>query len=511
MRNLKRVWSLLLALVLALGLCTTAFAAVEDTGFSDVPADAWYADAAVYCREHGVMNGTSATTFGPNTTMSRAMLAAVLYRAAGSPQVTTPANFRDVAASAYYYDAASWAAANGIISGYGNGLFGSNDPVTREQIATILWRYEGSPAPAGTSQTFADQASIASYAVNAVAWARENGIISGMSGNRFAPKNNATRAQVATILMNYLQDDTVTPAPDPEPTPDEGGKILVAYFSATGNTENIANHLDAVLDADLYEIVPQEPYTSADLNYSSSNSRAEQEINDPNARPAISGSVENMEDYDVIFLGYPIWWGQAPKVIYTFLESYDLDGKTIVPFCTSASSGMGSSATNMHALAPDANWLSGQRFSGSASQSTVANWVDGLDLPETVADASSDASASTRIRLAFDGKEAIVSLEDNATTRDFLSMLPQTLTFEDYAGSEKISYLPRSLSTEGAPSTYDPAVGDLILYAPWGNLAVFYRDAGRSSGPVPMGHVESGLDLLTAMDGEFEVTVSVAA
>lgn len=388
MRNLKRMWSLLLALVLALGLCTTAFAAVEDTGFSDVSADAWYADAAVYCREHGVMNGTSATTFGPDTTMSRAMLATVLYRAAGSPVVSGDADFTDVAPTAYYSDAAAWASQEGVISGYGNGLFGSDDPVTREQIATILWRYDGSPAPAGTSQAFADQASIASYAVDGVAWARENGIINGMTGNRFAPQSHATRAQVATILMNYLQDDTVTPTPDPEPTPDEDGKILVAYFSATGNTERIANHLDAVLDADLYEIVPQEPYTSADLDYNNSNSRSEVEQRDPDSRPAISGSVENMEDYDVIFLGYPIWNGQAPRIISTFLESYDLTGKTIVPFCTSGSSGIGSSATNLHDLAADANWLSGQRFSGSASQSTVANWVDGLDLPEVAADPS---------------------------------------------------------------------------------------------------------------------------
>lgn len=509
MRNLKRVCSMFLALILALGLCTTAFAAVEDTGFSDVAADAWYADAAIYCREHGVMNGTSATTFGPDTTMSRAMLATVLYRAAGSPAVSGIADFTDVAFTAYYADAAAWASAEGIVSGYGNGLFGSDDPVTREQIATILWRYEGSPVPSDTSRSFVDQASIASYAVDAVAWARENGIINGMTGNLFAPKSPATRAQVATILMNYLQDETTTPTP--EPTPDEGDNILVAYFSATGNTENIANHLDALLDADLYEIVPQEPYTSADLDYNNSSSRSQAEQRDPNARPAISGRVENMEDYDVIFLGYPIWNGQAPRIISTFLESYDLADKTIVPFCTSASSGIGSSATNLHDLASDANWLSGQRFSGNASQSTVASWVDGLDLPETVADASEDASATMQIRLAFDGKEAIVTLEDNATTRDFLSMLPMTLTFEDYAGSEKISYLPRALSTEDAPSSYDPAVGDLILYAPWGNLAVFYRDAGRSSGPVPMGHVESGLDLLTAMDSEFEVTVSVAA
>ena len=103
--------------------------------------------------------------------------------------------------------------------------------------------------------------------------------------------------------MNYLQNDTPAPNPDPDPTPSQGGKTLIAYFSGTGNTERIANHLDTILDADLYEIVPQESYTSADLNYNSSNSRAEQEINDLTARPAISGQVDNMEDYDVIFLG----------------------------------------------------------------------------------------------------------------------------------------------------------------------------------------------------------------
>ena len=101
--------------------------------------------------------------------------------------------------------------------------------------------------------------------------------------------------------------------------------------------------------------------------------------------PAISGGVDNMEQYDVIFLGYPIWWGQAPKIISTFLESYDLSGKTIVPFCTSGSSGIGSSATNLHSLAGSATWLDGQRFSGSASRSTVESWVNGLGLTLTPA------------------------------------------------------------------------------------------------------------------------------
>lgn len=156
-------------------------------------------------------------------------------------------------------------------------------------------------------------------------------------------------------------------------------KILIAYFSATNNTEGIANHLDAILDADLYEIVPETPYTSDDLNYNT-DCRANREQNDAGARPAISGSVEDMEQYDVIFLGYPIWWGQAPKIISTFLESYDLGSKTIVPFCTSGSSGIGSSATNLHDLAGNATWLNGQRFSGGASRSAVETWVNGLGL-----------------------------------------------------------------------------------------------------------------------------------
>ena len=179
------------------------------------------------------------------------------------------------------------------------------------------------------------------------------------------------------------------PAPDPteetpdsaqEPGEDDAPSTLVAYFSATGNTESIAQHLQAVLDADLYEIVPAEPYSEDDLNYNVSDCRANQEQNDPDARPAIDGTVENMDGYDVIFLGYPIWWGEAPRIVSTFLESYDLTGKTIVPFCTSASSGMGGSAENLAALAGSAIWLEGARFNPGASQEEVAAWVDGLGL-----------------------------------------------------------------------------------------------------------------------------------
>ena len=377
MRDLRRMAACLAALILCLGLSVTASAAEADTGFSDVAADAWYAEAAVYCRDNGLMNGTTATTFSPNATMTRAQLCAVLYRMAGSPEMTGRDAFTDTPDGAWYEDAVLWAVRNRIMSGYTASTFGPHDPITREQLAAILWRYAGSPA-AEAGEAYADEASIASWAVTAVDWARTCGFINGMSDGSFQPDGRATRAQVAAILMRY--DQARTEEPSPEPAPQEGADVLVAYFSATGNTENIAEHLVSILDADLYEIVPQVPYTSEDLDYSNSDCRANREQNDPTARPAISGSVENLEDYEVIFLGYPIWWGDAPKIISTFLETYDFDGKTIVPFCTSGSSSIGGSVSDLEALTDGATWLEGQRFSGSASQETVAQWVGSLDL-----------------------------------------------------------------------------------------------------------------------------------
>ena len=160
----------------------------------------------------------------------------------------------------------------------------------------------------------------------------------------------------------------------------DGVKVLVAYFSATNTTKGVAENLADGLGADLYQIVPETPYTTADLNYNSNSSRTTIEMNDPNARPAISGSVENMEQYDVIFLGYPIWWAEAPRIINTFVESYDFSGKTIVPFCTSGGSGMGSSARNLHSATNGAAWLDGRKFSGSASADELVEWADGLGL-----------------------------------------------------------------------------------------------------------------------------------
>ena len=157
-------------------------------------------------------------------------------------------------------------------------------------------------------------------------------------------------------------------------------KVLVAYFSATGTTKGVAERIADGLNADLYEIVPEEPYTDADLNYNDNSSRSTVEMNDTDARPEISGSVESMDQYDIVFLGYPIWWGDAPRIMSTFVESYDFSGKTVVPFCISGGSGIGSSASNLEKLTSGATWLDGKRLNGSDSQDTVMEWVTSLGL-----------------------------------------------------------------------------------------------------------------------------------
>lgn len=170
-------------------------------------------------------------------------------------------------------------------------------------------------------------------------------------------------------------------ASDSEPNNETNDiKILVAYFSATNNTEGVAQKLAEGLGADLYEITPKQPYTDKDLEYGNSKSRTSVEMKDPDARPEISGSVENMEQYDVVFIGYPIWWGEAPRIMSTFIESYDFSGKTIAPFCTSASSGFGSSDSALKSAASGAEWLSGHRFFAGASADDIIAWANGLEI-----------------------------------------------------------------------------------------------------------------------------------
>ena len=379
MKTCKRFGALLLALILTLSLSVTAYAAVEDTGFSDVAADAWYADAVTYVRDNGLMSGTSDKTFTPGGTMTRGMLVTTLYRMAGSPSLENEDlgyPFADVPGDAWYADGVYWARLAGVVGGYSEDQFGPDDPVTREQIAAILWRYAGSPA-AESGTDFADEGSISAYAAQAVDWARTNGIVNGVEGNRFLPQSSATRAQVATILRNYL---TMEEAGEPEAP--AGSRVLVAYFSATGNTEAVAGYIAQATGGDLFEITPADPYTVDDLNWTDENSRVVYEYENPDERDTelASDTPDGWEDYDVIFLGYPIWWYDAAWPVDGFVEANDFTGKTVIPFCTSSSSGLGESGSRLAELADAGDWLEGQRFPSSASQADVEAWVDGLGL-----------------------------------------------------------------------------------------------------------------------------------
>ena len=288
------------------------------------------------------MTGISDTTFAPEETLTRAMLVTILWRQAEKPVVNYLMRFSDVPEGQWYSEAVRWAASEQLVNGYGDGRFGTDDPITQEHLGLIFQQYTDQPVTQG---------------------------IPGFDGG----SRPATRAQAAAAAMNYAQ------------LPQQGavgGKTLVAYFSATGNTRPVAEKVAELTGGDLFEILPAQPYTAADLNYNS-DCRANAEQNDPDARPAIASTVEDMGQYGAVLIGYPIWWGRAPKIIHTFLETYDLSGKTIAAFCTSGSSPH--EDATLRDYEPDAVWLEGRRFSGT---SQVEDWVNGLDLPKSEGDSA---------------------------------------------------------------------------------------------------------------------------
>lgn len=158
------------------------------------------------------------------------------------------------------------------------------------------------------------------------------------------------------------------------------GKTLVAYFSATGTTARVAEKIAEATGGGLFEIQPATPYTSADLNWNDKRSRSTIEMNDESCRPVISSRVDAMDAYDVVFVGFPIWWYVEPRIIDSFLEGYDFSGKTIVPFATSGGSGLGKAPQRMASIASGARVLSGKRLNASVSQSEIDSWVAGLGL-----------------------------------------------------------------------------------------------------------------------------------
>lgn len=407
---------------------TPAGMAGLSAGFSDVDSGAWYAGAVDYVREHGLMEGVGEGRFDPEGSLTRAMLVTVLWRQAGQPVVNYLMRFSDVDGGQWYTEAIRWAAGNRLVGGYGNGLFGTGDPITQEHLSLILQRITDEPVTDG---------------------------IPGFDGS----SRPATRAQAAAAVMNCG-----TLGADPR-----ANRILVAYFSATGSTRGVAEHIADIVGADLFEIVPEKPYTGADLDYRDASSRASREQDDPAARPAIHGEVEDMGQYGVVFLGYPIWHGQAPKIISTFLEGCDLSGKTVIPFCTSGGSGIDGSEGALNALAPQARWRNGERFGAGASREAVKDWVDSLELGTTGPMEGEDGM----LNIAVNKTVLTAALADNSSARALAELLadgPLSVEMRDYNRMEKVGPLGADLPAND--EWIDAQAGDLILYQ--GNQLVIY-------------------------------------
>ncbi len=157
------------------------------------------------------------------------------------------------------------------------------------------------------------------------------------------------------------------------------GKSLVAYFSASGVTKKVATKLASAIGADIFEIVPKELYTSADLKWMDKKSRSSVEMNDRNCRPEIASKVDDMSKYDTVYVGFPVWWYREPSIIDTFMEAYDFTDKKVITFCTSGGSGLGDSAKNMQALAAGAKVIDGKKFSSGVSEADLKKWADSVE------------------------------------------------------------------------------------------------------------------------------------
>ena len=179
---------------------------------------------------------------------------------------------------------------------------------------------------------------------------------------------------VPAFAEDAVSSATVNVASFPAVAEHENANVLVVYFSTDDTVKAVALTAAEALEADVFEIVPEQPYTDADLAYYT-NCRADKEQNDRSARPAIAVWPESLEQYNVIFIGYAIWHGQAPKILYTLLEGIDVSGKTIVPFCTSASSGAGSSASNLEKVTDGASWLKAKRINNHSTAEQIRSWA----------------------------------------------------------------------------------------------------------------------------------------
>lgn len=196
------------------------------------------------------------------------------------------------------------------------------------------------------------------------------------------PQAAETEPATSTPVSEETQEPETLEETEAADTESTGGKTLVVYYSASGNTENVSNVIAKTLGADLFELEPVEPYSNDDLNWTNDDSRVTREHENEDERDVelVSATVDNWSEYDTVFIGYPIWWGIAAWPVDEFIETNDFTGKTVIPFATSASSGMGQSGELLAEMAGTGDWQEGQRFRSGASEDDIVAWVEGLGL-----------------------------------------------------------------------------------------------------------------------------------
>lgn len=281
------------------------------------------------------------------------------------------------------------------------------------------------------------------------------------------------------------------------PTPGGNGRYLVLFASRSGNTERMANEIREQLDCDILEVEPEVAY---DNDYNAMLERSQEElaaIRQGNY-PAIKTSVESFDDYDIVFVGYPIWYGSMATPMQTFLHSHasKLAGKRIALFATSGSSGISSSVSEARNLCPDATIIEETLLLTSSTLSQMATrvpaWLEEIGASREEPDEPDTPDAtSLKVNIMVGNRTITGTMEDNAAARDFLSRLPLEVTLNDYNNTtEKIFYSDPALTTEGVTRGCAPTPGDITIYAPWGNVAIFCKSWSHSNDLIKIGRID---------------------
>ena len=299
------------------------------------------------------------------------------------------------------------------------------------------------------------------------------------------------------LAADAVSSATVNITEIPEQKTHENARALVIWFSTDDTVKAVALTVADTLEADSFEIIPEQPYTEADLAYYT-DGRCDREQADASARPAIVSLPKNLEQYDVIFIGYPIWHGQAPKVIYTLLESIDVTGKTIVPFCTSMSSGAGSSSANLQKLTDETTvWHEAKRIDHHSTAEQIREWAHSLNIGK-----------EAEMVMSINGHPVTVAWEENESVAALRALAGNGLTIQmsRYGGFEQVGFIGQTLPSADRETA--TGSGDIVLYA-GSRLVVFY--GGNSWAYTRLGKItDKSAEEMKELLSDEDVTVTIS-